>query len=957
MVRLVALLLTGLTGFSGLVYEVAWQKYLATLLGSHSEATAAVLALFLGGLSLGYALFGRLTRRVVQRAAGAGRPPRLLLLYGCVEAAIGLHALAFPLLFRAVRALSFAIPHPAGGAGFALDVGLAALLILPPTVLMGGTIPVLTQALARGLSDATRIHAFVYACNTAGAFVGALAGGLVLIPWLGLQSVVIAMGLVNLAAGSGFAALGLRRRELFAAAAAPDAPAPPIGVYAAVAALVGFAAMTLETVLIRLGGLSLGSSSFTFAMVVAVFVLCIALGSFAVSALREIPPGLLVGVQWALALLLALLYPLLPEGPYAVHVVRSLFRDSEQAFYPYQIAIFLGGLLVLAVPVGLSGATLPLIFHQLRREAGDLGAAAGRLYAWNTLGSLAGALAGGYLLFFWLDLDQVYRVALGAVVLAASLLSIRLLALPRVAALVLVTLPLLFGIASLPRWNPNWLASGAFRLREPIAGISYGGAKHFYDGIREGVRVVHYKDDPNSSVSVFEARLPDGRIDTAIATNAKPDGSILGDYPTMALAALIPAAFVERPERAFVIGYGTGVTVGELAALDSMKSVTVAEISPGVIGSAPYFEPWNQGALANPKTKVVISDAYRALLRSDQRYDIIVSEPSNPWVTGVEMLFSREFLTAARDRLTPNGVYAQWFHLYENDTEVVELVLRTYASVFDHVAVWYSLGPDLILLGFRSPDGALDVDRLAARVAAPDVAAGLRRARIGSLPALLAHEILPLDVVNAAHFPGDVQTLLHPVLSQRAARAFFRGHNASLPPTVLPVPAAVGAANSLLRRYAHEQGGLSDSTYAEVAGEACKHQPLLCATLVASWMREVPNSPTRDALLKDLRADGTFGAHLGAARLRLLNQLLVDAGPGDSIPPERAKMLTDLYVEYFHHATPFSRDALTRAWQQCRPAQPGDGSCARALAAAEGRVGPLREQRASATPPPRGGLP
>src|SRR4030095_3598149 len=162
MVRLVALVLTVLTGFSGLVYEVALEKYLATLLGSHSEATAAILAIFLGGLSLGYSLFGRVTRSLVARGAASSRTWSLLFLYGFVEGAIGCWALAFPFFFSAVQTLSFAAPHESGGLGFAFDVLLAVLLIGPPTVLMGGTIPILTQSLARDLPDATTVHAFDY---------------------------------------------------------------------------------------------------------------------------------------------------------------------------------------------------------------------------------------------------------------------------------------------------------------------------------------------------------------------------------------------------------------------------------------------------------------------------------------------------------------------------------------------------------------------------------------------------------------------------------------------------------------------------------------------------------------------------------------------------------------------------------------------------------------------------
>ena len=178
MIRVLALGLTVLTGFSALVYEVTWQKYLATLLGSHSEATAAVLGIFLGGLAAGYALFGRATRTWLARARARSAPPRLLLVYGFVEAAIGAYALLFPLLFGAAQALSLRLPLGSSGLGFGLDVLLSALLIGPPAVLMGGTIPILTQALARDIQDATRVHALVYGFNTAGAFARRAGGRL-----------------------------------------------------------------------------------------------------------------------------------------------------------------------------------------------------------------------------------------------------------------------------------------------------------------------------------------------------------------------------------------------------------------------------------------------------------------------------------------------------------------------------------------------------------------------------------------------------------------------------------------------------------------------------------------------------------------------------------------------------------------------------------------------------------
>ena len=354
MIRGVALFLTILTGFSGLVYEVVWQKYLATLLGSHSEATAAVLAIFLGGLSVGYWLFGALTRRVVERASARGLPPRLLLVYGGLEFGIGVYVIVFPWFFRAVQTLSFAIPHGAGGVGFAIDVLLTVILIGPASVMMGGTIPILTQALSRSLEDATRFHAFIYAFNTVGAFVGAIAAGFYLIPAFGLQNVMFAMGAINLVAGSIFAVLGLRGRAVYEEPGSGEATQiDHFASYGTIALLTGFAMMAIQTTIIRVGGLSFGSSQFTFSMVVAVFVLCIALGSFGVSLLSQIPTRLVVINQWAIGLVLWLLYTQVDKAPYLIQTLRAAVQDNPGAFVLYYASGFGLVLVAIGLPVVL----------------------------------------------------------------------------------------------------------------------------------------------------------------------------------------------------------------------------------------------------------------------------------------------------------------------------------------------------------------------------------------------------------------------------------------------------------------------------------------------------------------------------------------------------------------------------------------------------------------------------
>ncbi|NNL66358.1 MAG: hypothetical protein HKP30_08960 [Myxococcales bacterium] len=932
MTRGVALFLTVVTGFSGLVYEVTWQKGLAILLGSHSEATAAVLAIFLGGLSLGYSVFGRICHRHVSAAAEAGRPTRLLLLYGIVEAGIGAWAIAFPALFEGVRALSVALTVPSDAVAFGIDVVWTALLIGPPTVLMGGTIPILTQALSRDLEDATRLHAWVYGFNTAGAFIGAFVAGFFLVPALGIPGTLRTMGLVNLVVGAAFVLLH-RREE--AGATSPEAPGDArirgFGSYAAVALLLGFAMMAIQTVLIRIGGLAFGASHFTFAIVVACYVLCIALGSLAVSTLHRIPRWFVVGCPLLLGVLLALLYPVIQYAPYGAHLVRVLFTNIPQAFYPYYLVASFCILVILAVPLGLSGASVPLLFHDLRRQMGELGSLAGRLYAWNTVGNLLGALLGGYFLLHWLDLHHVYRLGVAAVLLAGGLLLVRVTGVARPVAGIVVAAAWL-GLFVLPRWEPEQLSSGHFRRREAHPASFQGPAALLGAGYVR--KILFDDDDPVQTVAVKDHVAAGGKVSRAIFNNGKPDGSLVPDYPTMALAGLVSCLHVVPCERAFVIGFGTGVTAGELGSLDEVESVEVVEISQGVIDAAPFFETGNRNVLANRKIEISRTDAYRALLRSEQDFSVIVSEPSNPWVTGVEMLYSKEFLTAARDRLVPGGVFAQWTHTYEMDPPTLELVLRTYASVFEQVGVWFLFGPDMLLLGFPDPDRTPDFATLGARAGQRDFRAGLRRAGVASWHELIGHELLPPGILGRDDLPGPLHTLLHPRLTHQAARAFFLGGRAYVPRFHSDEAVRRGREDSLFARL-ERSGALDAAAWTDLVKGVCESRSQDCATLYAAWRHREPDSPVREELVARMRSRGRMAEHLSEARLSQLASLYAD-GPEGPISAGRANELTALYGEYYHHALPFRKEALESTWARCRGAacERGRRSAERILGAA-----------------------
>jgi len=926
MTRAAALFLAIFTGFTGLVYQVTWQKYLATLLGSHSEATAAVLGIFLGGLSLGYSVFGTITTRLVDRAAARGKSPNLLLVYGGIEAGIGLYALAFPWLFRGMLNVSHMLPHGNSGIGFIGDVIVAALLIGPPTVLMGSTIPVLTQALSRSIEDATRFHAFVYGLNTVGAFVGALAAGFYVVPQFGLDGTVFRMGIINLCAGAGYAILGMGRRS----APAPSAAEPPgeeaevsgAAIYLLVALLIGFAMMTLETTLIRLAGLSFGSSQFTFSMVVAAFVFSIAIGGLSVSGLSQIPKGILVADLWALVAVLWGLYFLLPQAPYWVYLLRLTLEDTNEAFYVYQFTSFAMLIAVIGIPVFMSGVTLPLLFHHLRREYGELGSLAGRLYSWNTLGSLLGALIGGYLLFYWFNLHHVYRFALAALIISAALTTVRVYRMRTLG--VVGVLPILLLLAIQPPWYETILTLGVFRQTER-APDAYDGYENFVNRYMVPMdnRLRMYDDGPNTTVGIFEEQ--DGNSTSlTIRVNGKSDGNTSGDYVTMTFAAILPAIMADENKNAFVIGWGTGMTAGTLGVLDTVEEVVVAEISRAVIRSAPLFDRYNHNASRNPKVKLVQGDAYRVLTSSERKYDIIVSEPSNPWVVGVEMLFSREFLELARERLAPGGVYAQWFHHYETDDETLDLVLRTYASVFEHVSVWVAQEHDFIILGSSGRSAALDFYRVVERAGKPPYKGPLSTMGMNRPSELLVRELLPVGVLHATELEGPLHTLYHPILSDIAGKAFYRRAQGHIPFTGYGEPARIGAKNSMWRRYLDYVGGrLPDEERSAVIEATLGYGRPHGISMLAKWMAESPDSPefrtAHQSALMWLRRN-IKDVNDPEGILEDLRTLYGENQPGigKSLNAEDAWRLSEAYTSFYFHGAPFNEQALRGAWARCQ---------------------------------------
>jgi spermidine synthase len=469
--------------------------------------------------------------------------------------------------------------------------------------------------------------------------------------------------------------------------------------------------------------------------------------------------------------------------------------------------------------------------------------------------------------------------------------------------------------------------------------------------------VLFHDDDPTGTVVVTSGNS------RSIITNGKSDGNLRIDYTTMALAGLVPALLCDDPARALVIGWGLGVTAGELGSLDDVKEVVAVEISPGVLEAAPLFDAGNQNASTNPKIQTIRSDAYRALLRSEGQFGVIASEPSNPWVMGVEMLFSEEFLRAARDRLIPGGVYAQWFHLYEVDEATLKIVLRTFRAVFGDMAIWFTMGSDVLLLGFKDPTPALDIDRLRARFERADFRAGFGRAAVGSWIQLLAHEIVPLGAVAATEMAGPLHTLRHPILSDSAARAFFAGGRVPVPRMPSVAASQAAARNSLLKR---ELAGNqpSEDVLEELTRHACAMlQPVECALLLARWTASHPDSPRLVQTTKELRSADHLSVSANAlsastiealVKLHRGHPLTSPESPG---PVNNAVTTSSFYAAYFHHAFPFDRSVVIQAWSKCVADPRTVSACTAERRQAEQTLGPIYPKSAPPEPQPRSAAP
>jgi predicted membrane-bound spermidine synthase len=704
------------SGCCALVYQIGWLREFRLIFGASTAASAAVLAIFIGGLGLGGLLLGGL----------ADRHPRPILFYAQLETVVALFAAASPLLLALVRVAYVGV---GGTSRLGLIVGtvvrliLSALVLAIPTVAMGGTLPAAARGATRDTDARRQDTAALYALNTLGAVFGAALATFALLELFGTRATLWLAAAVNLL-------IAMTARQLDRQSApAPDrsadraprlddavadvASAAPVPFVLLASGIVGFAFFVMELVWYRMLGPLLGGSVFTFGLILAVALAGIGIGGLVYAVLGRDRPATLEGFAVSCLLEAAAMAATFAFGDRLALVAVVLFPLARAGFAARIVGWAVTAGIVVLPPAIVAGYQFPLLIGLFGRGRERLGRQVGLAYATNTVGAIAGSLAGGFGLLPWLSATGVWRFAsgcllilgLGAVTLAVHSGVRRRLA-PAL-ALTAATLALLASVGPTALWRHSGVGAGR-------SGIDTIVSRNQLRSWRNGAQrsIVWAGDGIESSVAL--AIQPSGY---AFLVNGKSDGSTRGDTSTMVWTGMIGGLLAPNPQRALVIGLGTGASAGWLGAVPSIQQVDVVELEPLIVDVARACRAVNLDVMSNPKVRITIGDARERLLTSKRTYDLIVSQPSNPFRAGIASLFTKEYYEAARNRLTPDGAFVQWIQAYEIDARTLRTVFATFASAFPHVETW-QVGPDdLALIGATHPLG-YTADGLAARIAA-----------------------------------------------------------------------------------------------------------------------------------------------------------------------------------------------------------------------------------------------
>jgi spermidine synthase len=776
------------SGTCGLIYEIVWMKMLTLVIGNTVFSITTVLTAFMGGLALGSFLAGRFIDKI--------KDP--LRTYGILEGGIGAYALLLPLFIAGTEPLFRFIYQnidPSFYAFSLLRFFVCGIILLVPTTLMGATLPILSKYFVERQTNLGWNVGMLYGVNTFGAVLGSFTAGFVLIPILGITWTIYGAALLNLSICAGMLKLAKNRvqwapseskgnsrdktrKKERAEEVVPEGWSTIQWVVMVGIGVSGIAAMIYQIAWTRVLTLSIGSSVYAFSLIVTAFICGLALGSLIISKFIDRRRDLVLWLaltQGAIGLsALGIVHVL---GNLPIFVIQFVFNASHSFKY-IQLAEFTIIFGLILVPTFMMGAAVPMAIKICTTDIRRVGRFFGNVYAVNTLGAIIGSFIAGFILIPWLGAQNSILIAVAMNIFIAGVLFLwaPTLVLPRrMAGSVATAVIAVLVWYPISQWDASILTSGPFLYAGRYKDISAKKGIDLRAAMKEGIQTLYFKEGLHAVVTV--QKTSEGNL--ALQINGKTDASARGDAATQLMLGHLPLLLHQKAENVLVIGLGSGMTLGAVERYP-VKGVDVVELEPAVVEASKYFRGFTGDALNDPRVNLIVADGRNHLALTSRQYDVIISEPSNPWISGMANLFTREFFDLAKNRLQKRGVMCQWVHAYSMSSIDFKTIVRTFQAVFPHVTVWEaSFGGDYLLIG--SPqDLNTDYEMLINRLGDESMRADMGRMNIRDPAAFINKLIITEDAIAEYTKGAPLHTDDNALLEYSAPKALFQARSTQL---------------------------------------------------------------------------------------------------------------------------------------------------------------------------------
>lgn len=733
-------LLLLVSGGCALSFQIVWTRELRLIFGATTSASAAVLAIFMAGLGLGNSYFGRRLENVQNG----------LRTYGLMELGIGLLASLTPFLIDFISAIYIRLGGATelGNLATPVRIALSAIVLIPPTFLMGGTLPVAAKIVASTYDTKRGRVAWVYGINALGAVAGAFVANFLLLEILGNRLFLWSMALLNVALAT--VSLWQSNGRIFiqqAHAVRQEVESSPSAahlstLYACVlSAVAGFVFFQMEIVWYRLLSPILGGTTYTFGLILCLVLAGVGVGGMLFAALSKwiVVSTMLVAITFALEAI-ALGIPYWLGDDIALWTLTESMNPAPNFTAQVWRWTRIGTVVILPASI-VAGFQFPTLLALVGSGRERVAEQVGWVCSANTGGAIAGSLVGGFVLLPLFTAVGLWRFAV-LLLVVVSLVNV-ILASSRIRLLMLI--PNLIAFVLVVGAGPTavWRHSGIGANRADIAQESQNELQNYVNATLR--TCIWEREGIESSVAITAT---DG---LAFIVNGKSDGNAFMDAGTQIGLGILGPLHHPQAKSALVIGLGTGETAGWMAAASNIEKIDVVELEPSVLEMADLCSDLNRDVMNDGKVSVHINDAREFLLTKKSTYDIVVSEPSNPYRAGVANLFTREFYRSASQKINPDGIFLQWLQGYEVDAPTVKTVLNTLQSVFPSVEVWRTRSSDLVLACRKLPTkNHLEPNFIASRLRTePGLAEGFSKAwGVTDAPGILAHFVCGTESTN-----------------------------------------------------------------------------------------------------------------------------------------------------------------------------------------------------------------